>query len=40
MVSEYTQESMVELTDLMATGEKSSATILDDLTIKIQQALT
>ena len=31
---------MAELTDLMATGEKSSAAILDDLTIKIQQALT
>ena len=31
---------MAELTDLMATGEKSSTAILDDLTIKMQQALT
>ena len=31
---------MAELTDLMATGEMSSAAILDDLTIKMQQALT
>ena len=31
---------MAKLTDLMATREKSSAAILDDLTIKMQQALT
>ena len=31
---------MAELTDLVATGEKSSAAILDDLTIKMQQVLT
>ena len=30
---------MAELTDLMATGEKSSAAILDELTVKMQQAL-
>ena len=30
---------MAVLTDLMATGEKSSAAILDKLTVKMQQAL-
>ena len=30
---------MAELTDLMATGEKSFAAILDELTVKMQQAL-
>ena len=30
---------MAESTDLMATGEKSSAAILDELTVKMQQAL-
>ena len=30
---------MAELTDLVATREKASAAILDDLTIKMQQAL-
>ena len=31
---------MAKLTDLVVTGEKSSAAVLDDLTMKIQQALT
>ena len=31
---------MAELTDLVVTGENSSAAILDDLTIKMQQSLT
>ena len=31
---------MAELTDLVATGENSFAAILDDLMIKMQQALT
>ena len=31
---------MAELTDLVAIREKSFATILDDLTIKMQQVLT
>ena len=31
---------MAELTDLLAIGEKSSVAMLDDLTMKMQQALT
>ena len=30
---------MAELTNLMTTGEKSSAAILDELTMNMQQAL-